>query len=34
MGLNILGLSEVRWKDGGNFVSDGVRIMYAGGKES
>ena len=34
MGLNILGLSEVRWKEGGDFVSDGVRVMYSGGKES
>src|SRR6476619_7230065 len=28
--LSILGLSEVRWKDGGDFVSDGYRVMYAG----
>src|SRR6478609_2031548 len=29
--LSILGVSEVRWKDGGDFVSDGYRVMYAGG---
>ena len=34
LGLNVLGLSEVRWKEGGDFVSDGVRVMYSGGKES
>src|SRR6476619_810200 len=28
--LSIMGVSEVRWKDGGDFVSDGYRIMYAG----
>jgi exonuclease III len=32
-GLNVLGLSEVRWKDGGDFESDGYRIVYAGGVE-
>jgi hypothetical protein len=32
--INILGLSEVRWKDGGDFISDGYRVIYAGGKES
>ena len=26
-----MGVSEVRWKDGGDFVSDGYRVMYAGG---
>src|SRR6478609_3906372 len=29
--LSIMGVSEIRWKDGGNFVSDGYRVMYAGG---
>jgi len=24
----------VRWKDGGDFVSDGVRVIYAGGDDS
>ena len=32
--INILGLAEVRWKDGGDFVSELVRVVYAGGKES
>ena len=26
-----MGVSEVRWKDGGDFVSDGYRVMYADG---
>src|SRR6478609_772011 len=29
--LSIMGVSEVRWKDGGDFVSDGYRVMYASG---
>src|SRR6476469_3407591 len=29
--LSIMDVSEVRWKDGGDFVSDGCRVMYAGG---
>ena len=29
--LSIMGVSEVRWKNGGNFVSDGYRVLYAGG---
>src|SRR6476619_6568852 len=29
--LSIMGVSEVRWKDGGDFVSDGYRVTYAGG---
>src|SRR6476661_7622567 len=29
--LSIMGVSEVRWKDGVDFVSDGYRVMYAGG---
>src|SRR6476661_9320873 len=28
--LSIMGVSEARWKDGGAFVSDGYRVMYAG----
>ncbi len=31
--LKILGLSEVRWKDGGDFYSEGVRVIYSGGSE-
>ena len=34
MKINVLGLSEVRWKDGGEFTSDEVRVIYAGGEES
>ena len=30
----ILGLCEVRWKDGGDYWSDGYRVKYSGGKES
>src|SRR6478609_4198165 len=29
--LSIMGVSEVRWKDEGDFVSDGYRVMYTGG---
>src|SRR6478609_2070839 len=29
--LSIMGVSEVRWKDEGDFVSDGYRVIYAGG---
>src|SRR6476469_1217960 len=29
--LGIMGVSEVRWRDGGDFVSDGYRVMYARG---
>src|SRR6476469_9680538 len=29
--LSIMDVSEVRWKDGGDFVSNGYRVMYAGG---
>ena len=29
--FSIMGVSEVRWKDGGDFVSDGYRVMYASG---
>jgi hypothetical protein len=34
MKINILGLSEVSWKDSGDFMSEDVRVIYAGGKES
>ena len=29
--VNVLGLSEVRWKGEGDFMSDGVRVIYSGG---
>src|SRR6476469_8633140 len=29
--LSIMGVSEARWRDGGDFVSDGYRVMYVGG---
>ena len=32
--LEILGLSEVRWKGNGDFYSEGVRVIYSGGEES
>src|ERR1043165_764842 len=28
-GLDILGLSEVRWKEGGDFMSEGIRVIYS-----
>ena len=31
--IGILGLAEVRWQDDGDIISDGVRVVYAGGKE-
>ena len=34
MNLNILGVSEVRWKGDGDYMSDDVRVIYAGGEES
>ncbi len=30
--IEILGLSEVRWKDEGDFYSEGVRVIHSGGK--
>ena len=33
-GINILGLSEVRWKEVGDFMSNNIRVIYAGGNES
>ena len=33
MKLNILGVSEVRWKGKGDFISDGMRVIYSGGEE-
>ncbi len=32
--VEILGLAEVRWQENGDFCSDGVRVIHAGGKES
>ena len=32
--LDILGLSEMRWKEGGDFESEEFRVCFAGGKES
>ena len=34
MRVSILGLSEVRWKGRGDFVSDGYRVIYSCGEES
>ena len=31
--MNVLGVSEVRWKGSGDFESDGYRVIYSGGKE-
>ena len=31
--LNVLGISEARWMDEGDFESDGYRVIYSGGKE-
>ena len=31
--LNILGISEVRWKGQDDFDSDGVRVIYSGGDD-
>ena len=32
-GINVLGISEVRWKENGDFISDGFRVVYSGGKD-
>jgi len=32
--LDILGLAEVRWKEGGEFISEGIKVVYAGGDKS
>ena len=32
--IDILGLCEVRWKDCGDYWSDGYRVIYSGGDES
>lgn len=32
-GLNVLGLSEVRWKGRGDFMSDDIRVIYSGGEQ-
>ena len=34
MKLNILGVSEVRWKGERDYINDDVRVIYAGGEES
>jgi exonuclease III len=31
--IQILGLAEVRWKNDGDFISEGIRVIYAGGEE-
>jgi len=31
--INILGLSEARWKGNGDFISNGYRIIYSGGRK-
>src|SRR5580698_10385997 len=31
--FNVLGVSEVRWTEEGDFESDGYRVIYAGGKQ-
>lgn len=31
--LDILGLSEVRWKEGGDFTSEGIRVIYTEGNK-
>jgi len=31
--LNVLGVSEVRWTEEGDFESDGYRVIYSGGKQ-
>jgi hypothetical protein len=31
--INILGLSQVRWKGQGDFMSDEYRIIYSGGEK-
>lgn len=32
--MNILGISEVRWKGAGDLESDGYKVIYAGGRAS
>ena len=31
--IDVLGVSEVRWKDGGDFMSDEYRVIFSGGGE-
>ena len=33
-GISILGLSETHWKGGGDFDSEGIRVIHAGGEQS
>jgi len=30
MKMNVLGMSECRWKDAGDFISDGFRVIHSG----
>ena len=32
--INLLGLSEVRWEDNGDFKSEDIKVIYIGGKKS
>jgi hypothetical protein len=32
-GINVLGISKVRWNEEGDFMSDDVGVIYCGGKE-
>ena len=32
MGLNVMGLSEVRWKEAGDFESEDIRVIHPGSK--
>ena len=32
--IDILGLCEMRWKESGDFNSDGFRVIFSGGNES
>ena len=31
--LNLMGLTEVRWKETGNFIGSDVRVIYSGGDQ-
>jgi len=33
-GISILGLSETHWKEDGDFDSEGIRVIHAGGEQS
>ena len=32
-GLNLMGLTKVRWKETGNFIGSDVRVIYSGGDQ-